>query len=71
MLGMIISFILGILAGVIITSIIQVNTINEYEKIFDDMAEKLVGDSIWTEDKEIIIFNTKEQVKKYFMKEGE
>ena len=69
MLGMLVSFLIGILAGVTIMCVYQVSTINEYDKILDDMSEQLVGLSIWGENKEdIIILNTKEQVKKYFMK---
>ena len=71
MLGMIISFIIGLLAGITLMCIYQVETINEYEKIVDDMAEQLVDVSMWDDDGNIVILNTKEKVKEFFIERGE
>lgn len=68
MLGLVVSFIIGIMAGAIIMCIYNINAVNRYEDILDDMAECLVGMSIWTGEKDIVVFNTKDQVKKYFIR---
>jgi len=72
MLGLLLIFGIGIFAGITLMCIYEVNILNKYENIIDDMAEQLVGLSIWGENKEnVIIFNNKEKVKEFFINKEE